>query len=285
MSSRESRTIIYGRSNKPVIRFRFKAVPIFFIIPIIVCFIIYMAGVNIGIGSGKSKKINKIQSLIADSKIESSVDEMPVSKNNDIVNPVPESDPVSETYLGKCMFVGDSITVGFADYQFVSMKNICATVGMNIEKINTDKMKTTYGELTALDTLKEAKPANIYIMLGSNGIAWMTNEEMLSLYSDFVDNIKKALPDSDVYILSIPPVTAEREASKKDPIKNEAIDQYNSELLKMADSKGIYYVDINTVLKGSDGKFPAADAADDGMHFKKNTYKTVVDYILSHTAA
>ena len=270
MSSRESRTIIYGRSNKPVIRFRFKAVPIFFIIPIIVCFIIYMAGVNIGIGSDKSKKINKIQSLIADSQVESSVGEVPVSKSKDIVNPVPESDPVSETYLGKCMFVGDSITVGFADYQFVSMKNICATVGMNIEKINT---------------LKEAKPTNIYIMLGSNGIAWLTNEEMISLYSDFVDNIKKELLDSDIYILSIPPVTAEREVSKKAPIKNEAIDQYNSELLKMADSKGIHYVDINTVLKGSDGKFPAADAADDGMHFKKNTYKTVVDYILSHTAS
>lgn len=52
----------------------------------------------------------------------------------------------------------------------------------------------------------------------------------------------------------------------------------------MADEKKIYYVDINTALKGNDGKFPEENAAEDGMHFKKTTYSIMLDYILSHTA-
>ncbi|MGN1087053.1 MAG: GDSL-type esterase/lipase family protein, partial [Porcipelethomonas sp.] len=201
-----------------------------------------------------------------------------------IINPVPASEPLSETYFGKCVFVGDSISVGLADFQLVPVKNVFAELGMNIEKINTETMKTAYGDVTAIEALKEAKPENVYIMLGSNGIAWLSTADMIEYYSQFVDEIKNSLPDTKIYILSIPPVTAERETAEEEPILNSDIDKYNSELLKMADEKKIYYVDINTALKGNDGKFPADMAEKDGMHFVKTTYTVMLDYILSHTA-
>ena len=73
--------------------------------------------------------------------------------------------------------------------------------------------------------------------------------------------LNKNLPDSNIYILSIPPVTAAREsAEEEEPILNSDMNKYNSELLKMADEKKIYYVDINTALKGNDGKFPEENA-------------------------
>lgn len=200
-----------------------------------------------------------------------------------IINPVPASEPLTETYFGKCAFVGDSISVGLADFQLVPVKNVFAEIGMNIEKINTETMKTAYGDVTVLEALKEAKPENVYIMLGSNGIAWLSVSDMISYYSQFVDEIIKELPDTKIYILSVPPVTAERETADNEPILNSEIDKYNSELLKMADKKKIYYVDINTALKGNDGKFPSDMAEKDGMHFVKTTYSVMLDYILSHT--
>lgn len=190
---------------------------------------------------------------------------------------------MTETYFGKCAFVGDSISVGLADFQLVPVKNVFAEIGMNIEKINTETMKTAYGDVTVLEALKEAKPENVYIMLGSNGIAWLSVSDMISYYSQFVDEIIKELPDTKIYILSVPPVTAERETADNEPILNSEIDKYNSELLKMADKKKIYYVDINTALKGNDGKFPSDMAEKDGMHFVKTTYSVMLDYILSHT--
>ena len=214
MSGRRRRTYTYVKSSSgPLIRFRFKVVFIIFIIVTAVCFFIYMTGANLG--------------------------------NDETEN----NEPLTETYFGKCAFVGDSITVGLSDYQLVPIKNVYAEIGMNIEKINTDTIQTQFGQTTVLEGLKQAKPENIYIMLGSNGIAWLSVSDMISYYSEFVDSVKQNLPDSNIYILSIPPVTAARESAEEEPILNSDIDKYNSELLKMADEKKIYYVDINTALK------------------------------------
>lgn len=280
MSGRRRRTYTYVKSSSgPLIRFRFKVVFIIFIIVTAVCFFIYMTGANLGNDETENNMF-----LSSDvSKTESIADDPP-DKVKEIINPVPLSEPLTETYFGKCAFVGDSITVGLSDYQLVPIKNVYAEIGMNIEKINTDTIQTQFGQTTVLEGLKQAKPENIYIMLGSNGIAWLSVSDMISYYSEFVDSVKQNLPDSNIYILSIPPVTAARESAEEEPILNSDIDKYNSELLKMADEKKIYYVDINTALKGNDGKFPEENAAEDGMHFKKTTYSIMLDYILSHTA-
>ncbi|MGN1480445.1 GDSL-type esterase/lipase family protein [Porcipelethomonas sp.] len=281
MSGKRRRSYMYVKStNGPLIRFRFKVIFIIFILVTAVCFLIYMTGVNIGGNdSGEGNVLWESQVSEADSS-----EAEQTEKTDEIINPVPASDPLTETYFGKCAFVGDSITVGLSDYQLVPIKNVYAEVGMNIEKINSDTIQTAYGEITVLDALTQAKPENIYIMLGSNGISWLSLNDMISYYSDFVDGVQKALPDSKIYILSIPPVTAGRETAEDEPILNSDIDKYNSELLKMADSKKLYYVDINTALKGNDGKLPEENAADDGMHFEKSTYKIMLNYILSHVA-
>lgn len=270
------------KKDRPVVRFRLKAVFLITFAVFILCFVIYMAEANIN-----SKKMNSV-GFSADSSVLSSSEEATEQEDTQkeeksIINPVPASDPLTETYFGKCAFVGDSISVGLADYQLVPVKNVFAEIGMNIEKINTETMKTAYGDVTVIEALKEAKPENVYIMLGSNGIAWLSTADMIEYYSQFVDEIKNALPETSIYILSIPPVTAERETAEEEPILNSDIDKYNSELLKMADEKKIYYVDINTALKGNDGKFPSDMAEKDGMHFVKTTYTVMLDYILSHT--
>lgn len=272
------------KKDKPFIRFRLRAVFLIVILVFAVCFGVYMAEVNIN-----SKKINSVgfsadgSAFSSSSESETTPSAEPEKPKKNIVNPVPASSPLTETYFGKCFFVGDSISVGLADYQFVPVRNVFAELGMNIEKINTETITTVYGKLTAIDTIKAAQPENVYIMLGSNGIAWLSVPEMTEYYSKFIDDIKTGLPDAKIYILSVPPVTAERETAAKDPIQNSAIDAYNSELLKLADEKQIYYVDINTALKGNDGKFPSDMAESDGMHFVKTTYSVMLDYILSHT--
>lgn len=283
MAIKGSRTYTYIKEqDKPIIRFRVKAALFLVAVVFVMCFAIYMAEANL-----TSKQLN-LQGFSADKTALSDVQTTEPTENNQkknkIINPVPASEPLTETYFNKCVFVGDSIMVGLSDYQLVSMKNVFAEIGMNIEKINTETMKTAYGEKTVAEALEEAKPENVYVMLGSNGISWLSADEMTAYYSEFIDNIKSSLPDTKIYILSVPPVTAERESAVTDAILNSDIDAFNSKLLKLADEKEIYFVDINTALKGNDGKFPSDMAADDGMHFVKTTYSVVLDYILSHTA-
>lgn len=200
-------------------------------------------------------------------------------------NPVPESAPKTTDYFSTCAFVGDSITVGLASYALVPEPNVIASIGMNISKIDTDTIDTTYGNMKIIDALSAAQPQNVYIMLGSNGIAWLSNDVMIEKYSAFIDEIHSRLPNATIYILSIPPVTAGREVAGDNAILNSEIDKYNLALLDLANTKGINYVDINSALKGSDGKLPEEDAATDGMHFQKATYNILLNYVLSHTVS
>lgn len=200
-------------------------------------------------------------------------------------NPVPESAPKTTDYFSSCAFVGDSITVGLASYALVPEPNVIASIGMNISKIDTDTIDTTYGNMKIIDALAAAQPQNVYVMLGSNGIAWLSNDVMIEKYSAFLDEIRSTLPNATIYILSIPPVTAGREVAGDNAILNSEIDKYNLSLLDLANTKGVNYVDINSALKGSDGKLPEEDAATDGMHFQKATYNILLNYVLSHTVS
>lgn len=201
------------------------------------------------------------------------------------INPVKKSDEKDKSYLDKCVFIGDSITTGLSGYKFVSNDNVLASIGLRIDNITTEKVSTTkYGDILTLDALLKIKPENVYILLGSNGVSWYDNDKMIECYSNFIDSVKTELPDSNIYIISITPVGAIREAkdtTENGKILNSDIDRFNLRLIDLANQKGIYYVDANSELKGDDGKLPA-DVTKDGMHFNKDTYEKFVEYILTH---
>lgn len=206
--------------------------------------------------------------------------------NANVSNPVAQSDRKDDSYLSDCIFVGDSISTGFSGYGFVSEKNVFAKTSMRIDLINNTPLDTFYGNVLVIDALKSANPKNIYIMLGSNGMGWIDDSKMIDDYSRFIDDIQSSLPSASVYIMSIPPVTAERELKptvEDGKILNSDINEYNSLLLDLANQKGVHYIDVNSALADSSGRLPS-DVSTDGMHFDKNTYVKVVEYILTHVA-
>lgn len=205
-------------------------------------------------------------------------------------NPVPESAPKGDEYIDTCMFIGDSITSGLSSYRIVPADRVMSAIGVRPDNIETQKLQTmSMGkiiEVDAVEHLKEVKPENIYILLGSNGVAWMDNDVTISCYESFVGKIKYELPDSKIYIISLTPVGTMKENiadEKSGRVLNSQIDSFNEKLLAMADRSGVYYVDANSELKGPNGKLPD-DETSDGMHFISSTYKKFLDYLLCHTA-
>jgi len=278
-------------------RFRFDIVVFSCIITFAACFVIYMKSgdlqILVGDDTNSSKQVitdNVSGDLNGNSPSQADVVNS-VANNAEAVeplpapiNPVAESESVGMEYFDNCIFVGDSLTMGLASYNIIPAKNVIASIGMNITKIDTEVVKTPYGEFTAIETLTKADKNKIYIMLGSNGIAWLTSGKMIEMYSDFIDEIKTILPNSEIYILSIPPVSTEKETTTEGPVLNSQIDIYNSDLLKMANDKKIYFVDINTALKNNQGKLDSDKSQKDGMHFKRDTYDIMLDYIMKHVA-
>lgn len=195
-----------------------------------------------------------------------------------------DHDAVDESYFDDAVFVGDSITVGYSAYGLIDEKCVLASQGMNIEKINTEKIKSPQnGNYVVLDHLINLKPTKIYVMLGSNGIAWLSNKFMINEYDAFVKGIKEALPDSIIYIVSVPPVTKELE-SGDNPITNKMIDDFNSDLEEMANKNDVHYLNLASELKDDDNYLFEEYAEKDGMHFRYAAYEKSLDFFLRNTA-
>ncbi|MCI7768471.1 MAG: hypothetical protein MSJ26_10910 [Oscillospiraceae bacterium] len=197
------------------------------------------------------------------------------------INPIAESAPMDESYFDSCMFAGDSLIVGLGSYGIIPEENIAANIGMSVMSINNTPLKNPDGsEILAADKINERAPENLYILLGLNLLGSYTDEQLLAAYGDFIDSIDRE--KTNIYIISVPPVTGARETNEDNPILNSDIDSFNSDLLKFANNRCVYFVDLNTALKGSDGRFSEEYAEADGIHFKKSTYRIMLDYLLSH---
>lgn len=208
--------------------------------------------------------------------------EAPVSET---ANPVPESERAGDDYLNNCVFVGDSVVYGLASYNIVPTSNVLASVSTSLSKIDTATVDTQYGEVTVIDALSQAQPKTVYIMFSSSNAAYMNPNEMYQYFSSFMKNLLATCADTDIYIISMPPVTAEKEASVTVQIDNDDIDTFNEKLLDYCDRNSLHYLDMNSYLKNSDGVLAVDDAENDGMHLKYSTYTKFVDYILTHVVA
>lgn len=200
------------------------------------------------------------------------------------VNPVPESERAGDDYLNNCVFVGDSVAYGLASYNLVPTSNVLAGVSAGLSKIDTVTVDTQYGEVTVIDALTSMQPKTVYVMFSSSNAAYMNANEMYQYFSSFMKNVMSTCPDSDIYIISIPPVTSEKEASVTVQIKNSDIDTFNEKLLDYCDRNSLHYLDMNTYLKNDNGVLSTDDAENDGMHLKYSTYTKFIDYILTHIA-
>ncbi len=202
----------------------------------------------------------------------------------DSVNPVPESEKASDDHLNNVVFIGDSLTFGLSTYNIVPSSNVLASVSLNLAKIDSATVNTQYGELTIIDALAQMQPETAYIMLGSNGIAYMNANELYQYFSSFMKNVKETCPNTEIYVISVPPVTLEKETSVNVPIKNADIDEFNGKLLEYCNRNGMHYLDLNSSLKNANGVLDTKDAENDGMHLKHSTYTKFTDYILTHVA-
>lgn len=196
---------------------------------------------------------------------------------------VPESEPLDESYFDDAVFVGDSLTYGLGAYQVLDAGKVIAHTGINPQTILTKSCieQPDGSTLTALEAVKAAAPHKVYLMLGSNGVAFLSQDKIIEFYGDFLDQLRDALPDAIFYVQSVLPVTHEKEMDDG-RYANSRIDVLNEALLELATEKGAYYLNVAEAIKDENGCLPA-DRSTDGMHFGVSTYRLWVDYLLSHT--
>ncbi|GAA0126646.1 hypothetical protein UT300019_25490 [Clostridium sp. CTA-19] len=182
------------------------------------------------------------------------------NKENKIENSKTSSD---ENILTTSAFMGDSITEGFSFYELVEDKRVLANKG------DTTEVAVSY-----VNQLKDINPKNIFILYGMNDlICFSKNEDFISQYEKLIEDIKKEVPNSTIYVQSVFPVASFGEDATNG-ITNTRIEEVNKLIVNMCVRQRVNYIDISKLLKGNDDSFEP-----DGKHVKGTFYSTWIDEI------
>ncbi len=184
-----------------------------------------------------------------------------------------ETDIYDEEFYADDLFIGDSISTGLLNYGYLSSNQVFAQIGLNPESAHSKE----FDGYTSVTRAEELQPKRIYIMLGSNGLAYMGNTYMVEQTRTLVEKLREVCPDSYIYLISIPPVTKAHESEGQETMA--MVNGYNKLLKELADDIGVIYLDLCSELQDSTGYFAATYAEADGMHFLGTAYKKMLSYI------
>lgn len=194
---------------------------------------------------------------------------------------VPASDSVLNSYFDDAVFIGDSLTEGIKLYGVMSNATVLSHTGLGLDNIYTKEVveQEDGTKISVMDALAKAENVSkIYILMGPNSIGYK-KDTFISKYGAILDSIKLYHPNATIYLQSMLPVTT----NNKYNLDNKVIDEYNLALIDLAEEKQIYFLDVNSSLKGSDGALPTEASPADGMHFNAAYYKKWFEYLKTHT--
>lgn len=198
---------------------------------------------------------------------------------------LPESGRVDMAYFDDALFIGDSLTRGFQEYASgIPNAHYAAYIGVGPRQFMEGLVQNRSGEqVAAIDEILAAAPKKVYLLLGTNSMATLSDEAFLKYYGDFLDYLLPQLPADTIYYLqAIPPVTAAKmEADENFSV--ERIRGLNESLAQMAYQKGLYFLDLFSALADETGAL-RADIASGEIHLNDSGYSLWREFLVTHTA-
>lgn len=184
-------------------------------------------------------------------------------------------------YMNNCYFLGDSRLVAMVSYGFVSDANVLAKIGVSHTAVESTTFQQNSGkQYTVKQYLQTVKPPVVYICYGVNGMNGISEERYETTYKELVEHIMEWAPDSKIVLMSIWPV--DDTGPYKNSVQNSWIEKYNDFLLALAEYEGLFYLDVASVLKDSNGQMKPEFDGGDGLHYRASAYNTIIDYIYHH---
>ncbi len=156
------------------------------------------------------------------------------------------------------VFFGDSITRGGVWSE--------AFQGVNI--VNLGISGDSIRDMTSrVDMIASVKPEKVFILGGINSLTDHNSTEIFKQYKNMLEKIHEAVPNAEIYVQSILPISVEKE---KECADNTVIDAFNTELEQLAADAGATYVNIHDLYELDGSMNP--DLTKDGVHLKPEAY-------------
>lgn len=188
------------------------------------------------------------------------------------------------TYVrkGQIVFAGSSLMEQFPIYEFLQDFQLPYTIyNRGIGGFTTTEMLNTLKEM-----VYDLAPRYLFLNIGTNDLNGpdYVQEEMISRYDTILKEIKRTLPEAQIFLLAFYPVNPEAStvpfmSATFQYRTNERINAANKAVKQLAHTHGIQFLDLNNAITDKNGNLNAEYAVD-GMHMYANGYKQVLDTLL-----
>ena len=227
----------------------------------------------------------------ADEPEASTATPVPNAENMPVENSTEDSIPQTENTteedvlpatMDDALFIGDSRTVGLAEYAALDGAHFFASVGMTVYNVwETEVSVPAVGKVSLEELLKHRQYGKIYIMLGINELGCAL-DRTLTKYGDLVDSVRSMQTQAHVFLMANLHVTKTR--SEKDKyINNPAVDRFNEETAAFSDNETVFFLDANSLFDDADGNLSEEKSADNA-HLKASYCLEWGDWIAVKTS-
>jgi len=136
----------------------------------------------------------------------------------------------------------------------------------------------TDGVLERLDEVTSSKPEKIFMMIGTNDLAYGKDVEyILENYRKILTGINNDSPETKIYLQNVLPVEDAIHFTRP----NSSIIEINEGLVELAGEYDCTYIDLHSVFKREDGKLNL-DYSLDGLHLNGKGYEVWKEVIVKY---
>lgn len=209
--------------------------------------------------------------------------------DNTVSGNMPESLPpaqftqVGEDYFADALFIGDSRTVGLAEYSGMEQAVFYASTGLTVYKVFDSEfieVPDSKKKINLETALKQKQFGKIYFMIGINEMGTGTVDSFMEEYEAVIAHLRELQPNAIIYVQAIMRVTTER-SEKGDYIHNQGIDERNERIAELADNQNIFYLDVNPQISDETGGMIQSYTFD-GVHLKAEYIPIWTDFLAAH---
>ena len=176
-------------------------------------------------------------------------------------------------FLSGAVFVGDSICSGIEIYSVLPDDNVLASTSNSAHDIDSYTFTVNGGEYDYLTALSMLDPATVIFFMGMND-TYLSSTAYCNNYTEILDKVHALLPDAEIYVASITPVSSECTYTT-----NDTIDEFNRAIRETVASLGYGYVDFSAELKGDDNCLLEEYSSGDGIHVPKEAYNRIISSV------
>lgn len=187
---------------------------------------------------------------------------------------------VADNYFQDAVFIGDSRTVGIAQYADIPDATFLCKTSLTVYDYHKNVITYENKKTSIHDVLAQKQFKKVYFMVGINECGYGTNEDYAKTYREIIQDIRSLQPDALIYVQGNLFVTDHKSKSNS-KITNERIQERNDIIQSLENKYDIFYLDINESDLCKDGAL-IPEYTWDEVHIKAQYYSIWKDFYLSH---